>query len=40
MAKDALSSGKNIKDLVLEKGILSESQLADIMQPDKLTEPA
>lgn len=40
IAKDALSSGKNIKDLVLEKGILSESQLADIMQPEKLTEPA
>ena len=39
LAADALESGSDIASLVLDRGLLTASQLEEIMQPDNLTGP-
>lgn len=39
IAKEALSTGKSVKDLILEKGILTKEELAKMLDPYKMTEP-
>lgn len=39
LSKEAQATGKSIVDLVLERGILSQEQLDEIMDPDNLTRP-
>lgn len=39
LAKDALSSGRRVYDLVLEGELMSEKQLDDILRPEVLTSP-
>ncbi len=39
LAKEAFKTGKTIRELCLEKGILSEEVLADALDPFKMTEP-
>ncbi len=39
VAKEALASGKTIIQIVREKGLLTEEQIARIMDPVKMTEP-
>jgi aspartate ammonia-lyase len=38
-AREALASGQSVYDRVLAKGLLSRSQLDDILRPDALTRP-
>ncbi|MDO8480970.1 MAG: aspartate ammonia-lyase [Nanoarchaeota archaeon] len=37
LVKESLASGKNIRELVIEKGLLNKSQLDAILAPEKLT---
>ncbi len=39
LAAEALRSGKGVVELVREKGLLSEEQIADIMSPEKMARP-
>jgi fumarate hydratase class II len=39
LAKEALASGKTIRELCREKGVLSESQLAEALDPWRMTRP-
>lgn len=39
IAKTALKTGRRVDELVLEKGLLSEKQLAEILRPEVLTQP-
>ncbi|WP_323844793.1 aspartate ammonia-lyase [Microbulbifer magnicolonia] len=39
IAKQALHSGRSVKDLVLEEGLLSEEELNDILLPENMTQP-
>ena len=39
LAQEALSGGKRVRDLVLEKGLLSPEQLDELMRPEVLTRP-
>jgi aspartate ammonia-lyase len=39
IAKEAVASGKTIRELVVEKGIFSEDELAQILDPHELTRP-
>ena len=39
LAQEALSSGRSVYELVLEKALLTEEELADILQPSTLTRP-
>lgn len=39
IAKTALKTGRRVSDLVLEKGLLSEQQLSEILRPEVLTRP-
>ena len=39
IAKEALASGKSIRQLVEEKGLLSAEELERLLSPDTLTEP-
>src|SRR4051812_2773267 len=39
IAQEALSSGKLVRDLVLEKGYLTPAQLEEFLQPERLTKP-
>ena len=39
IAKTALKTGRKVSDLVLEKGLLSEQQLNEILRPEVLTRP-
>lgn len=39
VAKDALLQGRSVTEIVLEKGILTEDELAVILRPKELTEP-
>jgi fumarate hydratase class II len=36
-AKEALRTGKNIKDVVIEKGILNRNEAERILNPERLT---
>ncbi|TCO81127.1 aspartate ammonia-lyase [Plasticicumulans lactativorans] len=39
IAKQALETGRRVADLVLEQGLLSPEQLADILKPEHMTQP-
>ena len=39
VAKEAQRTGKTIKEVILEKGYLTEEQMKQILSPGKLTEP-
>ena len=39
VAKEAIATGRSVAELVLERGLLSEQQLTDILQPEVLTKP-
>jgi aspartate ammonia-lyase len=39
VAQEALNTGKSVYDLVLEKGLLTKSELDEILQPEVLTKP-
>ncbi len=39
IAKKSLATGRSVRDLVLERGLLSEDLLDEVLQPDALTEP-
>jgi aspartate ammonia-lyase len=39
VAKEALSTGRAVRDLLLEKGLLTEEQLKEILDPHKMTHP-
>lgn len=39
IAKEALNNKRSVRDVVLEKGILTEEQLDRILQPREMTEP-
>ncbi|MGH2407280.1 MAG: aspartate ammonia-lyase [Candidatus Limnocylindrales bacterium] len=39
IAKEAVATGRTIRELVVEKGIFSEDELAVILDPHELTEP-
>jgi aspartate ammonia-lyase len=39
VAQEALSTGRSVYDLVLEKNLLSKERLEEILQPDVLTKP-
>src|SRR5919205_4565261 len=39
VAQEAMATGRSVYDLVLEKGLLSQAELDDIMRPESLTQP-
>jgi aspartate ammonia-lyase len=39
LAADALNSGADIASLVIDRGLLTASELETILQPDNLTRP-
>jgi aspartate ammonia-lyase len=39
LAQEALASGRSVYSLVIEQGLLTEAELADILQPALLTAP-
>jgi len=39
IAAEALATGRLVRDLVLEKGLLSPAQLHELMDPERLTRP-
>ena len=39
LAKEAYNSGRPIRDIILEKGILSQERLEEIMSPMAMTTP-
>ena len=39
IAREALSSGKKVFDLVLEKKLMTRAQLEEVLSPEKLTKP-
>jgi aspartate ammonia-lyase len=40
VAQEALTTGRSVYDLVLEKRLLSKEQLDEILRPERLTQPA
>lgn len=39
IAKEALKSGDSVYNLILEKGLLSQEQLDDMLSPEQMTDP-
>ncbi len=39
IAREALSSGRSVTEIVLEKGYLSRAELEDVLSPDNMTRP-
>ena len=39
IAKEAVATGKTIRELVIEKGVFTAEELAEILDPHELTEP-
>lgn len=39
VAQEALASGRGVTEIVLERGLVTKSQLDEIMQPEALTKP-
>jgi aspartate ammonia-lyase len=39
IAKEALKTGRNVYDLVLEKGVLTRAQLDEMLRPENMTDP-
>jgi aspartate ammonia-lyase len=40
LAAEALRTGRGVVELVREKGLLTEEQIADILEPAKMARPA
>ncbi|MBA4866924.1 aspartate ammonia-lyase [Streptomyces sp. PSKA54] len=40
LAAEALTSGRSVRSLVVERGLLTEEQLTDILRPENLVRPA
>ncbi|MBB6448880.1 aspartate ammonia-lyase [Geomicrobium halophilum] len=39
IAKEALNTGNSVKDICIERGILSEEELEEILKPQEMTKP-
>ena len=39
IAKEALRTGRQVRDLILEKGLMDENQLNTVLNPYTMTEP-
>ena len=39
VAKEALQSGRSVYDIVLEKGLLGEAELEEIIKPENMIKP-
>ncbi|MEW6757713.1 MAG: lyase family protein, partial [Acidobacteriota bacterium] len=39
VAKEALATGKHVRQIVLDRGLLSEERLGEILDPAKMTHP-
>jgi hypothetical protein len=39
IAKKALETGRGVMELILEEGLLDETQLEDILKPENMTRP-
>jgi aspartate ammonia-lyase len=39
VAKRALEENRSVVDVVLEEGLLSEEQVADLLRPDRMVAP-
>ena len=39
IAKEALDSGKSVRDLVMEKGCITQEALDDLLRPENMTHP-
>ncbi|MFO7585462.1 MAG: hypothetical protein R6W69_12090 [Anaerolineales bacterium] len=39
VAKEAHASGRGVAEIVLEKGLLTQAELDDILRPEVLTQP-
>ncbi len=39
IAKEALASGKSVREIVVEKGVLSKEESGRILDPNKMTRP-
>ena len=39
VAKESVASGRSIRDIVLEQGLMDAEELDGIMQPEHLTAP-
>jgi len=39
IAKESVASGRSIREIVLEKRLMAESELDEVMRPEQLTEP-
>ena len=39
VAKESVASGRSIREIVLERGLMPEAELEKVMQPEHLTEP-
>jgi aspartate ammonia-lyase len=39
VAQEALRTGRSVSDLVLEKKLLTQEQLHEILRPESLTQP-
>ncbi|WP_310599411.1 aspartate ammonia-lyase [Desulfobulbus sp.] len=39
IAKEALKTGSSVYDLILDKGLLSKTQLDDMLRPENMTDP-
>ena len=39
VAKEALKTDRSVKELIVERGLMDEAQLARVMDPYHMTEP-
>ena len=39
MAKEAVATGKTVRELILEKGLMSKADLEAALDPRRVTEP-
>jgi aspartate ammonia-lyase len=39
VAKESMASGRSIREIVLEQGLMPEAELEEVMRPEHLTEP-
>lgn len=39
VVKEALATGRNVKELIIEKGLLSEAEMSIVLDPENMTSP-
>ncbi len=39
LAKNALETGRSVMELIIEEGLMTETELADILKPENMTKP-